>query len=77
MAGKIIRGDGSRETYYLMHEKDQKWYYMSQQTPQEVALFKIFDSDTQAAATCRFHGVMVLTGMTVTKDENRLPSHLL
>lgn len=77
VAGKIIRGDDPRETYYLMHEKEQKWYYLSEQTPEEVALFKIFDSDTQTAATCRFHGIMTLTKATVAKNDGRLPSHFL
>jgi hypothetical protein len=34
---------------------DHKWYYMSNQEPEEVTLLNIFDSDESVAVRCRNH----------------------
>jgi hypothetical protein len=45
------------ETVYPMHNEQARWYYLSTQKPNEVLLFKIFDSDESVPARCKssFH----------------------
>ncbi|MCJ1281118.1 hypothetical protein MMC26_000436 [Xylographa opegraphella] len=45
-----VRRDDVQETMYLMHNSKQKWYYLSQQTTDEVLLLKIYDSSDKVAA---------------------------
>lgn len=33
------------EVYYVKYNKEQVWYYMDQQTPEEVSLISVYDSD--------------------------------
>ena len=43
------------ETTYLLRNPQQKWYYLDQQRPDEVLLFKNFDSDESVKAQCTYH----------------------
>ena len=42
----ILSNEGNRrgENYSLSHNPAQKWYYLSNQTPSEAVVFKIYDS---------------------------------
>jgi hypothetical protein len=39
-------------TFYLRFNPSHSWYYLKGQTPDEIALFKIFDSSAKAKAAC-------------------------
>lgn len=42
------------EVYYMKHNSAQKWYWLSQQTPDELSLFMSYDSDPgEGEATCK------------------------
>lgn len=47
-----IRRHYMGSTMYLKHNAQQKFYFMSKQTKDEVLIFKNFDSERGAAATC-------------------------
>jgi hypothetical protein len=40
------------ETYKLLYREKYRWYYLSQQKPNEVLLFKMYDSNDQVEAKC-------------------------
>ena len=40
------------ETLLPLYNPDAKWYYLNGQGSDEVTVIKIFDSDTDVAATC-------------------------
>jgi len=46
----IIMGNIEREVINVLHHKDQKWYYLSQQGTEELWLFKTFDTDRKVKA---------------------------
>lgn len=46
--------DYTGDTIILLPSKAYKWYFLSEQSPEEVILMKIFDSDDRCAAKCRF-----------------------
>ena len=41
------------EVYYLKHSADQRWYYLSGQRPDELALFVSYDSDPRERPACK------------------------
>ena len=45
-----VRRHYTGSTLYLMHNPDQKWYYMSSQGKSDVLIFKNFDSDSHSGA---------------------------
>lgn len=51
-----IRRKFKGETLFTYYSPHHKWYYVSKQTPDEVILFKNFDSDPNVKAQSRlFH----------------------
>jgi len=50
------------EVSNLAHNPDQKWYYASEQTPEEAWVFKIFDSKKDGRARCALHSSFPLPG---------------
>ena len=61
------------EVYYMKYNCDQKWYWLSQQTPDELSLFMSYDSDPgEGGAACKTphkHSRLnfVLTALTISK----------
>jgi hypothetical protein len=54
----LVRADHIRrkfkgETLFTYYSPHHKWYYVSKQTPDEVILFKNFDSDPHVKAQSR------------------------
>jgi hypothetical protein len=47
-----VTGQEHRETTYMRRRSQHRWYYLSNQRPEEVVLFKNFDSATNVAAQC-------------------------
>lgn len=47
-----IRRQYMGSTMYLQHNPEQKFYYMSNQTSEDVLIFKNFDSDRRVPAQC-------------------------
>lgn len=41
------------ETYNVLYRDKYNWHYLSRQTPEEVTLLKISDSNLTAKATCK------------------------
>jgi hypothetical protein len=41
------------QVYYLKHDPKQKWYWISNQRPNEISMFTSFDSHPQGAASCK------------------------
>jgi len=44
-ASDLIYPARTGETYNVRHNPDQKWYYLSRQQPDEVAIFKCYESE--------------------------------
>lgn len=42
------------KSMYGMYKARHKWHYLKHQTPEEVTLIKIFDSDPDVRAQCEF-----------------------
>ncbi|KAM7214593.1 putative 7 alpha-cephem-methoxylase [Rhypophila decipiens] len=52
------------ESYYPLPSPDQyRWYYLNRQTPDEVLMFKTYDSDTKAPARCCPHTSFAQSGV--------------
>jgi len=47
---------------YLLHGDAQKWYYLSKQQPDEVTLFKNFDSSVTVGAIRKFERLISMKG---------------
>lgn len=43
------------EVYYVTHDPAQQWYYLNEQTPEEMALFVSYDSDPGRGPACPPH----------------------
>ena len=52
VAADHVRAHYTGETYYVKQSPDFAWYYLSGQLPDEVLLFKNFDSD-DGKAQCK------------------------
>lgn len=48
-----VRRHYSGSTLYLMHNPAQRFYYMSQQSKNDVLIFKNFDSKSDVGAKCK------------------------
>ena len=68
---RITEGEKGIETYWVGSglkegqsddESKHKWYYMHEQKPDEMLLFKIFDSDENAKAKGIAHSSVVVEG---------------
>ena len=59
----------SGSTMYLMHNSQQKFYYMSRQSKNEVLMFKNFDSDPGVEAKCKFYPT-VSTPMGLSEEKS-------
>jgi hypothetical protein len=49
IAADYVKESFVGETYWLLHDPGMKIYYLNQQQPDEVVLFKQFDSDPTVA----------------------------
>jgi len=49
----IVMGDIERETVNVLWTERQRWFYLSQQEPWEMWMFKTFDSDANVKAACK------------------------
>ncbi|KAK3384247.1 hypothetical protein B0T24DRAFT_588827 [Lasiosphaeria ovina] len=56
-------------TMYGLYSSNQRWHYLRNQTPEEVFLIKIFDSNFQVAAKCSLHAAFDCTKV----DQDALP----
>ena len=50
--GDIVQVDRVTENMQIHYNDDQKWYYLSNQMPSEMLLFKNADSETPRGAHC-------------------------
>ena len=50
-----INPDYHGEVYYVKYNAQQKWYYLHNQTPDEVTFFVSFDSGVGNEARCEFY----------------------
>ncbi|KAL8903056.1 MAG: hypothetical protein Q9207_004188 [Kuettlingeria erythrocarpa] len=50
--GDIVQIDRVTENLQIHHREDQRWYYLSDQMPSEMLLFKNADSETPHGASC-------------------------
>lgn len=60
--GDLVAADHYRETFagealYMVHNPDHKWYYLNEQTKDEVLVFKIHDSG-DVPAKCRTFNIL-------------------
>jgi hypothetical protein len=56
--GDLVETDHVRSSYigstmYLIDDERHRWHYVSKQTPDEVLVFKNFDSASDVAARCK------------------------
>lgn len=49
----LVRRNYIGESYFVRQNPEHKWYYLSDQTRDEVAVLKIFDSDEKVDAKCK------------------------
>ena len=49
IVNRLIYPHFEGETYSVKHNPEHKWYFLSDQTPEEVLLIKCFDSETDKA----------------------------
>jgi hypothetical protein len=61
--GALIPADYVRTTYtgenlLPVFSDKYKWYYMSRQTPDDVLLFKCYDSSSEVKARCKSHATL-------------------
>ena len=54
VVGDIVGRDYVGETIYMLPSIAHKWFYLSNQRPDEALLLKIFDSSTQVRARCEY-----------------------
>ncbi|KID85049.1 methyltransferase CmcJ, partial [Metarhizium majus ARSEF 297] len=55
--GDLVAADHYRESFggealYMLYNRNHRWYYLSEQTKDEVLVFKIHDSDGSSAQCC-------------------------
>ncbi|KAL8902974.1 MAG: hypothetical protein Q9207_004247 [Kuettlingeria erythrocarpa] len=50
IAADRVSREYTGEIYYLRHNENQQWYWISNQTPEEMLLFVNYDSDPQGGA---------------------------
>lgn len=53
IASDFVRRKYTGETYFAQYNVDQKWFYMSNQEPDEVLMMKIYDSSNDVEAKCK------------------------
>jgi hypothetical protein len=58
-AADLVEADHISTTYlgstmYGLYSPNHKWYYLRHHAPDEIFMFKIFDSDPNVAAKCKF-----------------------
>ena len=53
IAADRVSREYTGETFYLQHNENQKWYWISGQTPEEMLLFVNYDSDPHGGPPCR------------------------
>jgi len=49
--GDIVYTTHATESYQVHHSEQQRWFYLSRQTPSELLIFKQFDSKDGACAS--------------------------
>ena len=47
------------ETYFAKYNPDQQWYYLSDMTPDDIVLVKVYDSDPDVPAKRKSQPVSV------------------
>lgn len=63
VASDNIRSKYIGENLFAKYSSDYRWYYMSDQLPDEVTLLKIFDSAD--GVTKRWHSLLARDGLTM------------
>jgi hypothetical protein len=58
-----VRRQYSGSTLYLMRNSEQRFYYMSKQSKQEVLIFKNFDSEKGVGARCMCNPISLPSSM--------------
>ena len=48
----LVRRRFVGESFYARFNPEHRWYYLSDQRPDEVTMLKIYDSDSQIGARC-------------------------
>lgn len=59
----LVRRNYIGESYFIRQNPNHKWYYLNNQTRDEVAILKIYDSDEQVDARCKSSSNSII-GMT-------------
>lgn len=60
------------QTVGINYAADQRWYYLHRQTPEEVTLIKIWDSQGDVANRKSFHGLEIEKNLTDCKSVRSL-----
>ena len=54
VAADRVSREYTGEIFYLQHNENQKWYWISDQKPEEMLLFINYDSDPRGGPLCKF-----------------------
>lgn len=53
MLNDLVRRKYIGESYFAKYNPGHRWYYLSEQANDEVAVLKIYDSDERVDANCK------------------------
>jgi len=73
----VIMGDIERQVINVLHQQDQRWYYLSQQRPDELWLLKTFDTDRKVKAKCESIPVYTFGTYPGVDRNHRLSTHVI
>jgi hypothetical protein len=71
----IVRVGHLSSNLFAMHRACHRWYYLPQQKPEEVLIFKQFDTNFDVQAKCEIH-LQVLSGVDLLTLTSRLSTYL-
>jgi hypothetical protein len=60
METDIVRAGSLSSNLFAMYRSFNRWYYLSQQKPEEVLILKQFDTNTDVQAQCEFRPLIHL-----------------
>jgi len=69
---RLIYEEREGSTYHVQHNPDHKWYYLSDQTPDEVVLIKCWDSDPTKALFTPHSAFVDKTSMPEAPDRQSI-----
>jgi hypothetical protein len=74
VAVDYVRSNYVGETLKVLYSPNLRWHYLSQQTKDEVFLFKQYDSSLEVKAKCEYMRHLTVDGTVLTL--NRLCTHV-